>query len=399
MVRSPRDKDSKQKPANGDHLISPRDDGDEKQRMLSATESENIEMSEIVVKEALSLSAEPDRVDLPDEEIRKSDDLQSDSATPPEQGSKENVFDDPNDASSENSVAESDQRVFALTASRLRHPSAKPAYAMRSSSQNDEPEKRLSVGLTSIKETPSKVSLNSMDKHSLRSYDLRSSGIESEGKQHSYTSDTESVTNSIPPVTSPYKFKDIDVMSDISTRSSPGPLRRGGPYLGYDEHYEWDLPKHRNYGRPLFQSPKKEKSSDRKDATDNEDLFRSIMKMQQQLGVDLADSWENLSEDTNLSLVCNGQTPLFRDGYASDVPSSFTDRVSTYSEREKARRCAELLQELKRNNPKQATKPTHPIKRSLSAANDYARTKPLMPPYKRSNSACADETVFHEWLV
>ncbi len=88
MVRSPRDKDSKQKPANGDHLISPRDDGDEKQRMLSATESENIEMSEIVVKEALSLSAEPDRVDLPDEEIRKSDDLQSDSATPPEQGSK-----------------------------------------------------------------------------------------------------------------------------------------------------------------------------------------------------------------------------------------------------------------------------------------------------------------------
>eukprot|EP00794_Sanderia_malayensis_P011289 gene11289-12470_t len=341
-------------------------------------------------------------------EVKKPDnkDTEKDhsSSGTPERGSKDNVFDDPNDASSENSVAESDQRYFALASSRMRHPPVKPGYPVRTTSHDDDvSDKRLNFehALTAIKETPSKASLNSMDKHSMRSYELRSSGFESEGKQHSYTSDTESASNSIPPITNPYRFKDIDVMSDISTRSSPGPLRRaGGVFPNDDEPYEFDIPRHRTYGRPIYNSPKKGKLNG---TANNEDLFQSIMKMQMQLGVDLADdSWENLSEDTNLSLVYNTQTPLYRDGYASDIPSSFTDRVSSYSEREKARRCAELLQELKRNAPSQTStlpRMNHSVKRSQSAVADYARGKPILPPYKRSNSACEEETVFHEWLV
>ena len=328
-------------------------------------------------------------------------DANSDTGSPP-QGSKENVFEDPNDASSENSAAESDRRPFGPgSVSRLRHPSAKPGYAIRSTSV-DEKDRLLTVdrALTAIKEGSPRESTDSVEKHSLRSLEIRSSGFESEGKPMS-TSDTESIHNSLPP-SAKYKMRDFDVMSDISTRSSPGPLRRAMSNGPYDEHYEWDIPKHRTYGRPLYHSPRKEKYENHRNSMDNQDLFQSIMRMQKELGVELDDSWENLSEDTNLSLVCNTQTPFYRDGYTSDVPSSFTDKVSAYNDREKSRRCAQLLQELKRNkSSSNSTLPrTNPVKRSQSSVSDYLRSKPIVPPFPRSNSVCEEETtVFHEWLV
>lgn len=338
------------------------------------------------------------------EDISKPHDKEanSDAGSPP-QGSKENVFEDPNDASSENSVAESDRRPFGPgSVSRLRHPSAKPGYAMRTTSL-DERDKLLTVerSLTAIKETSPRASSDSVEKHSLRSLEIRSSGFESEGKPVS-TSDTESLHNSLPPSSAMYRIRDLDVMSDISTRSSPGPLRRAMSNGPYDEHYEWDIPKHRTYGRPIYDSPRKEKHENHRYSMDNQDLFQSIMRMQKELGVELDDSWENLSEDTNLSLVGNTQTPFYRDGYTSDVPSSFTDKVSSYTDREKSRRCAQLLQELKRNkSTSNSTLPrTNPIKRSQSAVSDYLRSKPIVPPFQRSNSVCEEETtVFHEWLV
>jgi len=337
------------------------------------------------------------------EDIAKSidKDAQSESGSPP-QGSKENVYEDPNDASSENSATESDRRPHSGQAavSKLRHPSAKPGYTIRSTPLEEK--ERVMPGdrsLTVIKETSPGTSNDSVEKHSLRSLDIRSSGFESEGKPMS-TSDTESLHLSLPP-SSVHKPRDFDMMSDISTRSSPGPIRRAMSNGPYDEHYEWDLPKHRTYGRPLFHSPRKERYDDRKNSMDNRDLFQSIMRMQKELGVELNDSWDNVSEDTNLSLVCNTQTPLYRDGYTSDVPSSFTDRFSSFNDREKSRRCAELLQEFKRNQPNSnSTLPrTNPVKRSQSAAVDYLRKKPLVVP-KRCNSVCEEETtVFHEWLV
>ena len=339
-----------------------------------------------------------------EEDISKTEDkdVNSDSGSPP-QGSKENVFEDPNDASSENSAAESDRRPFVPgSVSRLRHPSAKPGYTIRTTSLEEK--ERILHGdrpLTAIKETSPRTSNDSVEKHSLRSLDIRSSGFESEGKPMS-TSDTESLHYSLPPTSNVYKIRDFDMMSDISTRSSPGPLRRAMSNGPYDEHYEWDIPKHRTYGRPIYHSPRKEKHENHRNSMDNRDLFQSILKMQKELGVELDDSWENMSEDTNLSLVLNTQTPLYRDGYTSDVPSSFTDKVSSFTDREKSRRCAELLQEFKRNksNSNSTLPRTNPVKRSQSAVSDYLRSKPIVPPYQRSNSVCEEETtVFHEWLV
>ena len=327
-------------------------------------------------------------------------DANSESGSPP-QGSKENVFEDPNDASSENSVAESDRRPFGPgSVSRLRHPTAKPGYTIRTTSLEERdrmlPSER---ALTAIKETSPRASNDSVEKHSLRSLEIRSSGFESEGKPMS-TSDTESLHYSLPPSSNMYKTRDFDMMSDISTRSSPGPIRRAMSNGPYDEHYEWDIPKHRTYGRPLYHSPRKEKHENHRNSMDNRDLFQSIVRMQKELGVELDDSWDNLSEDTNLSLVCNTQTPFYRDGYTSDVPSSFTDKVSSYNDREKSRRCAELLQEFKRNKTNSTLPRTNPVKRSQSAVSDYLRSKPMAPPFQRSNSVCEEETtVFNEWLV
>ena len=415
FCRSPSDFGSKdfgaaprgQNPKSNDVDFYVSHDIDDKHQSHSPTESERGVLSPLMpVDEPVSpteSSRQKSSPELDEKETEKHAlhvELPIDAATS-EQGSKENMFDDPNDASSENSVTESDQRLF--TSSRLRHPTAKPGYAIRKTSFDEAVSDKLSVvGLSAIKEASPRTSSNSVDQHSLRSYELRSSsGIESDGKRHS-SSDTESVVNSIPPVTAPFKFKDIDAMSDISTRSSPGPLRHSAPFNGFDEPYEWDVPRHRTYGRPLSQnSPKKEKFGSQKDMADNEDLFRSIMKMQEQLGVDLADSWENLSEDTNLSLVLNSKTPLYRDGYASDVPSSFTDRMTSYTDREKSRRCAELLRELKltKTTSTLPSRTARQVKRTQSAVSDYVRTTPGAPPYQRSNSACEDESVFHEWLV
>ncbi|XP_065056206.1 protein turtle-like [Rhopilema esculentum] len=384
----------KTKKSDVDFYVSPHED-EAKVRLISPTEADQCNL------EASNSPTESSRGKIHDELV-KNKDANSDSGSPP-QGSKENVFEDPNDASSENSTAESDRRPFSAgPASRLRHPSAKPGYAVRSPFPDDiGNEKLLTVdrALTAIKESP-RASNDSVEKHSLRSYEIRSSGFESEGKPPS-TSDTESVLNSMPPLTSGFRFKDYDVMSDISTRSSPGPLRRAMPSGSYDEHYEWDIPKRRTYGRPIYNSLRKDRYQNHRLSMDNEDLFQSIMKMQKQLGVEIDDSWENLSEDTNLSLVGNTQTPFYRDGYTSDVPSSFTDKVSSYTEREKTRRCAELLEELKRNKGSTSSLPrTSNLKRSQSAVSDYLRSKPVLPPIQRSNSVCEEETtVYHEWLV
>lgn len=379
-----------------DFYISPHDD-EAKMRLITPTEMEpNADGAPISPTE----SSRDEQLDRKENEKE----IHSGSGSP-DQGSKENVFDDPNDASSENSVAESDRRVFAVTTpSKIRHPSAKPGYVTRSMSLDEaSSENPMSVdrALSAIKETSPRNSSDSVGKHSLRSLEVRSSGFESEGKPPS-TSDTESVLNSVPPQTSAYKFKDIDVMSDISTRSSPGPLRRAMPNGRFDEHYEWDIPKRRTYGRPIFDSSNKGQYDQRRYSQDNEDLFRSIVRMQKQLGVELEDSWDNLSEDTNLSVLCSSQTPFYRDGYASDVPSSFTDKINAYSEREKNRRCEELLKELKLNKSTSSTLPrtTRPVKRTQSAVGDYTRGQPLVPPFMRSNSACEEETtVYHEWLV
>ena len=318
----------------------------------------------------------------------------------PDRGSKENIFDDPNDASSENSnsVTENDHREPVPLSPIVKE--AKPGTPTVRYHPADRLLTHRAPGLGVIDElgpsAPDTRSLDSNDQHSIRSFELRSSGFDSGAVSQASTSDTESVTKRMSPAVhhplSFMKFRDPEAMSDISARSSPGPVRRSPYSSGLDEPYEWDWMNHRGYRRPYAYTLGRRRHYVDEELTNNDDLFKQMIEIQKKLGVNLDDSLEEL----NMNNVYSSKTPLYRDGYTSDVPMS----MNPYTEHEKSRRCERLLREFKTNKySTESLNRTKNIKRSSSSLGDYARQKgPVPPPYHRSTSAGGD-SVYREWLV